>query len=120
MTNIIQKITGFLFGVKTVRAEDTGGLSSSLFNIRSPIGSGNTSIESIINSIIDFMVIVGLPLAGLMYLWAGFQFLTAGGNSKKVDGAKKTILYTTIGVAILLTAKGIIIVVQGILAPSTS
>jgi hypothetical protein len=116
MTNILQKIANFILRIKAVYAN--GGGEQVSFEINNPIGiSGNTSLESIIGAITDFLITIGLPLAGLMYLWAGFQFLTAGGDSNKISGAKKTIIYTTIGVAILLTAKGIGIVVQGILTP---
>ena len=117
MINIFQKIANFIFRIKTVRADGSGG-GLPTFQISNPIAlSGDTSLEGIINSITNFLITIGIPLAGLMYLWAGFQFLTAGGDSKKVAGAKKTIIYTTIGVAILLTAKGIAVVVQGILTP---
>ncbi len=117
MAKTFQKIINFIFRVDNAGAEASGGELPS-FTIDNPLSiSADTSLESIINSIINLLITIGIPLAGLMYLWAGFQFLTAGGDSKKVSLAKKTILYTTIGVAILLSAKGIIIVVEDLLTP---
>ena len=113
MTNILYKIANFLLRIKTAHAD-----SQLTFEINNPIGiSGNTSLEDIIGSITDLLITLGIPLAGVMYLWAGFQFLTAGGDAKKVSGAKKTILYTTIGVVVIFTAKGIALVVKGLLTP---
>lgn len=114
MAKTFQKIINFIFRVDSAKAETSGGM----FVIHNPLNiSADTSLESIINSIINLLITIGIPLAGLMYLWAGFQFLTAAGDSRKVSLAKKTILYTTIGVAILLSAKGIIIVVEDLLTP---
>lgn len=50
-------------------------------------------------------VLTILPFLGFMLIvriiWAGYQWLTAGGNTEKVDAAKKTIMHAVIGVAIL-------------------
>lgn len=50
-------------------------------------------------------VLTILPFLGFMLIiriiWAGYQWLTAGGNAEKVEEAKKTIMHAVIGVAIL-------------------
>lgn len=50
-------------------------------------------------------VLTILPFLGFMLIvriiWAGYQWLTAGGNAEKVEVAKKTIMHAVIGVAIL-------------------
>jgi len=114
MANIFQKIIGFVFQIDSAFAQATGG-SLPTFNIEPPIQVGN--FEDILNKVIDLLLTIGLPLAGLMYLYAGFQFLTAGGQEKKITSAKQTLLWTTIGVVVLLSAKGIVIAVKGLLTP---
>lgn len=67
-----------------------------------------TDIRVLINKIIDLLFTLGIPLAVLLILWAGFLFLTSGGDPQKVNQAKATLLWTIIGFSILLLSKGII------------
>jgi hypothetical protein len=116
MANIIQKIINFVFHVDSAIADATGG-GLPTFNINNPLAVGG-NIEDILDKIItDLLMPVGFSLAGLMYLWAGFQFLTAGGQDKKITTAKQTLIWTTIGVMVILAAKGIVIVVKDLLTP---
>jgi len=112
--NILYKIINFLIISNTALAD--GEQEHLDFTIVNPLStSGNVS--DIINSIIDLMLKIGGPIAALMYVWAGFQFLTAGGDEKKIATAKKTLVWTTIGIAVLVMSKGIILAVEGILTP---
>lgn len=73
------------------------------------------TIEELIDNIIDFIFLISLAIAPIMILVAGFLFLTAGGNPQKVSQAKNLILYTVIGLAIILLAKGLIAVLKSVL-----
>lgn len=117
MANIFQKIINFVFRIDSASAQATGG-GLPTFTIKNPLSVGG-NIENIIDAIItNFLMPIGFSLAGLMYLWAGFQFLTAGGQDKKITSAKQTLLWTTIGVLVIIAAKGIVIVVKGLLTPT--
>jgi len=61
-----------------------------------PIGiSGPTDIFTIaINVMMAFMGSIAL----LLYIWAGFLWMSAGGNSERVDKAKSILVWTTLGV----------------------
>jgi len=74
-----------------------------------------TSFDALISGFINFIFWVAIAVAPLMTLIAGFYFLTAGGDPKKVDTAKKIILYTIIGFAIILMARGLIGIINQIL-----
>jgi hypothetical protein len=50
-----------------------------------------------------------------MYLVAGFYLVTAAGDSQKVTTAKSIFLYTTIGLGIILFAKGLIAVLKSVI-----
>ena len=43
-------------------------------------------------------------LSVLILLYAGFQYLTAGGDPKKTEGAKNTIIYAIIGLIVAALA----------------
>jgi len=50
-----------------------------------------------------------------MIMIAAFFLLTAAGNPQRVDKAKQIILWTVIGLAIILLAKGLISVLRQII-----
>ena len=60
-----------------------------------------------------------MGVAPLMLIIAGFIFVTSGGSPDRVKTAKNLIIYTLIGVAILLFAKGLILVIKSILGVNT-
>jgi hypothetical protein len=61
-------------------------------------------IPSLLKALVDILIKIGIPLAALAIIYAGFLFVTAGGSEEKVKKAKKTFMYTIIGTAILLGA----------------
>lgn len=63
-----------------------------------------TSIQTFIKSIIQILVtIAGLVSMGF-FVWGGFGYITSSGNPEMLDRSKKTILYSAIGLAIVLGA----------------
>ena len=61
-------------------------------------------IETFIKSIIQILVtIAGLVSAGF-FVWGGFGYITSSGNPEMLDRSKKTILYSAIGLAVVLAA----------------
>lgn len=64
----------------------------------------NNLIRQIINV---FSVIVGI-IAVIMIIWGGLKYITSGGDSGNVTGAKNTILYALIGLIIVALAQFIV------------
>lgn len=63
-----------------------------------------TKIETFIKSIIQILVtIAGLVSAGF-FVWGGFGYITSSGNPEMLDRSKKTIIYSAIGLAVVLGA----------------
>ena len=63
-----------------------------------------TKIETFIKSIIQVLVtIAGLISAGF-FVWGGVGYITSSGNPETLDRSKKTILYSAIGLAVVLGA----------------
>jgi L-cystine uptake protein TcyP (sodium:dicarboxylate symporter family) len=73
------------------------------------------SFEELIDAIIDFIFLVAIAIVPIMIIVAAFYFLTSGGNSEKVNTAKKIILYTFIGLFIVLLGKGIVAIIKQVL-----
>jgi hypothetical protein len=81
--------------------------------IPNPLKNTNGTIPDLIAAIIDNIVIpIGGVIAILMVMYAGFLFVTARGDVKKITDAKQAILYACIGAAILLGSKVIAVAIK--------
>ena len=79
----------------------SGGKSITLDN---PLGNNINDIPSLVNAILDIVITIGVPIIVIAIIFAGFQFIAAQGDPKKLEKAKKTLLYVLIGAGILLAA----------------
>lgn len=81
--------------------------------ISNPLGSAN--LEELVNKLINFIFNIAIVLAPLMIIFGGVLFTTSAGDVKKLDQAKRIILYTAIGLLIILLSKGILAIINQIL-----
>jgi hypothetical protein len=81
--------------------------------IKNPLGNDIDSIPKFIQTILGFVLLIGVPIIVLAIIYAGFLFVTAQGNSEKLTMAKTTLLYTLIGAALLLGSFVIANAIQG-------
>jgi hypothetical protein len=65
---------------------------------------GNTSITNIVAKLMKIVIDIGSVVAVLAFIYVGYLFVEARGNTSKLDKAKENLRYTVIGVAILLGA----------------
>lgn len=72
-------------------------------SIDNPLGSVD-SIPSFIKAVITAVLYIGVPIVALAIIYSGFLFVSAQGNSEKLTKAKKALIYTLIGAALLLGA----------------
>jgi hypothetical protein len=87
----------------------TGGNSSTGGNsgcdpskgLCNPLGTTST-LPELIQTVLQGALKIGIPLIALAIIYSGFLFVFARGNSEKLTDAKKSLLYTIIGAAILL------------------
>jgi hypothetical protein len=73
-------------------------------HIENPLGDGIGDIPSFIAAILNFVLLLGIPIIVLAIIYTGFLFVTALGNSEKLKTAKRALLYVIIGAALLLGA----------------
>lgn len=64
-------------------------------------------VEDVINRVKDWIVLISGALAILMYVVAGFLWMSDAGNAERSKLAKSIIVSTTIGLIIVLMAMGI-------------
>lgn len=79
--------------------------------IENPLRFG--SLAEFLNALLDLVVSLSIPIVVVAVIYAGFLFVTAGGNEAKLTSAKKVIIWTLIGAVIILGARVIAAVVSG-------
>lgn len=87
--------------------------STGKYEIPNPINTD--SFEGLVKKIAEWFYKIMVPLAAIMVLYAGFLFLTSGGDEEKIKKAKKAITYTIVGVAIIVIGAGFITLIKSIL-----
>ncbi len=81
--------------------------------IENPLKYG--TIPEVVAAIANFIFIISIPITSLMVVIGGVMFMTSGGDPKKVEQAKKLLLYAVIGLAIILLSKTIAAVIENVL-----
>ncbi len=112
-----------MLGSLTVLAADgsvTGGYDGSVTGPSAPVSTcsnGNCSLTNpftasdfptLIGKLLDVVIKVGGILAFFFIIYAGFMFVTAGGDEGKIKTARTTFVSVIIGTAIVLGSKAIL------------
>lgn len=61
-----------------------------------------TNVQSFIRTVLEGALRIGIPIIALAIIYCGFLFVFARGNSEKITEARRALVYTLIGAAILL------------------
>jgi hypothetical protein len=61
-----------------------------------------TSVPGLIQTILEGVLKIGIPIVALAIVYSGFLFVFARGNSEKLTKAKDALLWTLVGAAVLL------------------
>lgn len=73
------------------------------------------TFEDMTAAIIRFLFTVGIAIAPILFAIGGIMIATAGGNPQQVQKAQKLMLYTAIGLAVILFAQGLVSVLKNVL-----
>lgn len=71
------------------------------------------TISDFLNAILGVVISIATPIVVLALVYSGFLFVSAQGNSDKLVTARKTIMWTLIGAAIVLGAFVLLSAIQG-------
>lgn len=73
--------------------------------------NGNTAaerIDQIVSQVINLLSLAVGVVAVIMIIVGGFKYITSGGDSGNVTGAKNTILYAVVGLIVVALAQVIV------------
>lgn len=65
---------------------------------------GYCDLIALVNNIIEFLIYFSVIVATLMFMYAGFQYLTAGGKEEKIKNAHKIFTNVFMGLVFVLAA----------------
>lgn len=105
-----------MFFIKAEDEESGAGGVTVQVPIKNPLNSEIDTIPKFIEAVINIVLVVGVPIVVLAVIYTGFLFVSAQGNSEKLTKAKKALLYTLIGAALLLGAFVIANAIQSTIA----
>jgi predicted metal-binding membrane protein len=71
-------------------------------------------IEATLDNVRNLVFGAFLFFAAIMLIWAGFSFVTAGGDASKASAAREKVLYAIIGIVVAVASAGLIQFVKGL------
>lgn len=82
-------------------SQTTGGS----FQLHNPLaGGGINSFCGMVKTLLNAMLTLGIPVAVLFLVWAGFLFIWARGNAEGLAMARRNLFYVVIGIGLFLGA----------------
>ena len=91
----MQRLRTFFVSVLLVLASVTPVLADS---------ADLSKVENFITNVIQILVTIAGLLAAGFFVWGGINYITSSGNPEHLDRAKRTLLYSAIGLAITVGA----------------
>jgi len=89
--------------------------SSDLPYGEAPVAKG--TIWELLKTVLNWFFNVVVILAAIFLVYAGFTFLTAGGNPEKTSHSFNILMYSLVGLGIAILAKFLVNVIFGMLVP---
>jgi hypothetical protein len=71
-------------------------------------GTATTDVTTLASKVVNYFSIIVGAIAIIMIIVGGFRYITSGGQSEKVGGAKNTLIYAIIGLVIVALAQLIV------------
>ncbi len=94
-------------GVSVARATVAEKLGGGVEAVAGDYKGSNTNLEAVVGSIINVALSITGSLLVIYLIYAGFLWMTAEGDTKKVDKAREIIKQSLIGLVIIVAAYAI-------------
>lgn len=74
----------------------------------STAGEGPSDLQTLAKRVVNFLSVIVGVVAVIMIIVGGFRYITSGGESSNVSGAKNTLIYAIVGLIIVALAQFIV------------
>jgi len=68
---------------------------------------GGGDLDGVLNTVVDVVIFILIPIIILMLVYTGFLFVQAQGNPAKLSEAKKAFVWTLVGAFVILAARAL-------------
>jgi hypothetical protein len=75
------------------------------FKLKNPLGDKVGSVGELIGIFVDWIINLGVVAVTLAFIFTGFQFVTARGDTAALQKARQSFFWTVIGALVLIGAK---------------
>lgn len=80
-------------------------------SFKNPLNPSISSIPELFVAILNMVIIIATPIIVFYLILAGFKYVTARGNSERVQEASRALLYGVIGGVVILGAVAILAII---------
>ena len=80
-------------------------LAQTVISFQNPVGSPNFWV--LVNNILNIIFTVTLPIAVVLIIVGAILIVTAAGNERQISFGKNCIIYSLVGLSLVLMSKGI-------------
>lgn len=80
-----------------------------------PTATGDGALGDVLSFVVNSLMFVGIIAALGFLMWGGIKWITSNGDKEKLDSARKTIIFSIIGLVVILLAFFIIRAISSIL-----
>lgn len=84
-----------------------------------PTASGDGTLTNVISFIINSLMFVGIVAALIFLIIGGIKWITSNGDKEKLNSARKTIIFSIIGLVVIIFSFFIIQAINQILGVTT-
>jgi hypothetical protein len=102
-----------LVGPSVPGPDPCAGLKPSTGAIPNPLKT--ICFSGILDSILNVIFTLSLIVVPFMVIYAGFLFVSGGGNPEQITRARNTLIWTAVGFGVILIAKGLPFILKDIL-----
>ncbi|MDO8492928.1 MAG: TrbC/VirB2 family protein [bacterium] len=83
-------------------------ISLAVDTLENPLKDEYSDFPKLLEAFLDIMLALGTPIVVFFFVYAGFMFVTSGGDTKKLETAKSAFFWTVVGASLVLGAKVIL------------
>lgn len=82
-------------------------------NCETEIGMITIEPSGVVNTVLNYSLVLGGSLALLLIIYGGFKLVTSAGNAREISNGKEIIQYAIIGLLLIVFSVTLVRVVQG-------
>lgn len=115
-TGEVDRGTGGIDRGRGIFDRGRGVIESGGRRLDNPLAPLGETFQEIVNSIINGLIILAVPVVTVMVIWGAFWIITAGGSPDRAQKGGQIILWAAVGFGVLLLSKGVAAIIESLIS----